>query len=105
EIPHSLDMKFAALVIVALIMSLTGNARAGGDVDWSAYIDKDGKAPLPKQKTVAPVVAEEDDAPKAKPAARAAKTAKSTKTTKAKKTSKAKAAKAKTRAKTKKRRK
>ena len=90
-------MRLAALAVVALVMALNGDARAGGNVDWSAYIDKDGTAPLPKQ--TAPVVAEEDDAPKAAPAKRVAKA------TKAKKTSKAKSTKAKTRAKTKKRRK
>jgi len=90
-------MRLAALAMVALLMALTGDARAGGNVDWSSYIDKDGSAPVPKSAT--PVVAEEDDAPKAAPAKRVAKT------TKAKKTSKAKSTKAKTRAKTKKRRK
>ena len=89
-------MRLAALAVVALVLALTGDARAGGNVDWSAYIDKDGNAPLPKQ-TTPTVVAEEDDAPAAKPTRVA-------KTTKAKKTSKAKSTKAKTRAKAKKRR-
>ena len=89
-------MRLAALAVVALVLALTGDARAGGNVYWSAYIDHDNK-PLPKQ-TTPTVVAEEDDAPAAKPATRA------TKATKGKKTSKAKSTKAKTRAKAKKRR-
>ena len=92
-------MRLAVLAIVAFVLGFTGDARAGGNVDWSAYIDKDGSAPLPKSTTPNVVVAEEDEAPAAKPTKRVAKSAK------AKKTSKAKAAKAKTRAKAKKRRK
>jgi len=95
-------MKLAALVVVAFLFAVTGDARAGGKVDWSEYLDDGSK--LPASKT--PEVAVADDEPAAAPAKE--KATKATKRTAAKakkgKTSKAKAAKAKTRAKAKKRR-
>jgi len=90
-------MRLAALAIVALLFGFTGDARAGGSVDWSDYIDKDGSSKLPAQKT--PVVADSSDDAAPPPAAKATK--RGARPSKAKTSKKAKA---KSRAKTKKRR-
>jgi hypothetical protein len=90
-------MRLAALAVVALLFGLTGDARAGGNVDWSDYIDKDGSSKLPAQKTPAVVADSSDDA--TPPAAAKATSAR---TSKAKTSKKAKAkarAKSKTKAK------
>ena len=73
------------LAVVALLFGSMGDARAGGNVDWSDYIDKDGASKLPAQKT--PVVADSsDDAP-----APAAKATRDARPSKAKTSKKAKA--------------
>ena len=78
-------MRLALLAVVALLFGFTGDARAGGNVDWSDYLDKDGTSTLPPQKT--PVVADssDDTAPPAKAKATSARTSKA-KTSKKSKT-------------------
>ena len=97
-------MKLAALVVVAFLLAVTGDARAGGGVDWSEYLDDGSKLPVSKSPQIAATPAAADDDEPAAPAKATKRTAKAAKAKKGKKTSKAKAAKAKTRAKTKKRR-
>jgi len=98
-------MKLAALVVVAFLLAVTGDARAGGGVDWSEYLDDGSKLPASKSPQIAATpAAANDDEPAAAPVKATKRTAKAAKAKKSKKTSKAKAAKAKTRAKTKKRR-
>lgn len=97
-------MKLAALVAVAFLFAVTGDARAGGNVDWSEYLDDGSKVPVSKTPQIAPAApAADDERGDATPKA-TKRTAKAAKGKKAKKTSKAKASKAKKRAKAKKRR-
>jgi hypothetical protein len=69
---HSLYMRLVAIAVAAFVLVLTGDARAGGKVDWSAYLD-DGEK-LPAQKTPTVAVTEDEDPPaKAEPAAKKGK--------------------------------
>ncbi|HEX5058704.1 MAG TPA: hypothetical protein VFV99_05050 [Kofleriaceae bacterium] len=88
-------MRLALLAVVALLFGFTGDARAGGNVDWSDYIDKDGSSKLPPSKT--PVVADSSDDAAPPPAAKATKSARTSKA----KTSKKSKAKARSKSKTK----
>ena len=78
-------MRLAALV-VGFLLVLSADARAGGGVDWSDYIDKDGSSKVPASKTPTNFVDMEADAD-AEPAPKATKASKATK---AKKTAKSK---------------